>query len=44
LRYRIAQVKADPSVNPWLLRPAVLRSTARPDELVFEIDAEDGAT
>lgn len=26
LRYRIPQVKADPSVNPWLIRLAVLRA------------------
>jgi len=27
LRFRIEQVRADPSVNPWLLRLAVLRDT-----------------
>jgi len=27
LRYRVAQVTADPGVNPWLLRLAVLRAT-----------------
>ncbi len=31
LRYRVPQVVADPSVNPWLIRLAVLRST---DEIV----------
>jgi RimJ/RimL family protein N-acetyltransferase len=27
LRYRVRQVSADPAVNPWLLRIAVLRAT-----------------
>jgi RimJ/RimL family protein N-acetyltransferase len=27
LRFRVAQVRDDPSVNPWLIRIAVLRST-----------------
>ncbi len=29
LRFRVAQVREDPSVNPWLIRLAVLRETGR---------------
>ena len=34
LRYRISQVKADRSVNPWLIRLAVLRS---PDPVIVGV-------
>ena len=41
LRFRVAQVREDPSINPWLIRIAVLRSTGEIVGLVNFHDAPD---